>query len=474
MRQLTKPDPVPSIYGMRAGGHNALRPRRTTSVLQSHTAPPPMSHLAGSSFPPVDDAWNRYLDNVAARSTKSAQQCQVRGEPPRVAFCTAGAARTFASPLAFSSWMYNLVAASGARDEGRYLFLLLKAGDTDKWGGAGHTFYSHKETEIPGLQARLATPWLATRLAESVIVNGSGMPDTLQQRLDGVVPSSDLWKSYRNDRCGEFYNVNERNELEYFLAVSWCHAAIARQEATAGEAFGRVVFTRPDLYFHTPITPWCGWSDHVRLGCFLDHVLPCDAFWTAPRRFFDAFRDLAGVHRDCSPSEAERNKIHLLHKKSFDCCARQEVVLDLVGRGLHRSRNGTSAVAHVNVGLEDRQAALIFRAAQAVCEISLSYLYDRRSPMFHTYAMTRSEPEHGQGPTLVPRLGLKLRDIFSLPNRTISMRDHELASCHRALWARPCPGRASRPGTHISGDEYDCYAMKQRVVADLPVRAGGV
>ena len=51
---------------MRAGpaAHNALRPRRTTSVLQSHTAPPPMSHLAGSSFPPVDDAWNRYLENT--------------------------------------------------------------------------------------------------------------------------------------------------------------------------------------------------------------------------------------------------------------------------------------------------------------------------------------------------------------------------------------------------------------------------
>ena len=38
---------------------------------------------------------------------------------------------------------------------------------------------------------------LATRLAESVIVNGSGMPDTLQQRLDGVVPSSVFGRATR-------------------------------------------------------------------------------------------------------------------------------------------------------------------------------------------------------------------------------------------------------------------------------------
>ena len=234
--------------------------------------------------------------------------CDAVAPPPAIAFCIAGAARTFGTPLVQSHLQRNLVDALGGSDASR-LFLLLKTLDSSKLaaqGGLGAvSFKQHVgEATVDGLRATLRLPWLAPRIGEAVIVNGSGSY-THGDPTDGdcnrppycvAQASSTAWQQYRMQACAapavqdsaaynksccrvSISNAQRRNDEERMLmqamGVAWCAAAAERHEARHAPArFGLVVFARPDLVWWQPFKPWCSWPSHVVLSC---EAPGCDA-----------------------------------------------------------------------------------------------------------------------------------------------------------------------------------------------------
>ena len=99
--------------------------------------------------------------------------------PPRVAFCLAGAARAFASPLLLSALRANLISPIAGRDvaeHGSRMFLSLKLADSAKRNVAGVSFGQHRSQAEPLLDALTgrSAPWLPPLLGEAVLLNGSG------------------------------------------------------------------------------------------------------------------------------------------------------------------------------------------------------------------------------------------------------------------------------------------------------------
>lgn len=130
----------------------------------------------------------------------NAQSCQAAVTadvgPPTVAFCIAGMARTFATPLVLASLRWNLVEAlagpfalaqpsTTARHQGAALqsrlFLLLKVGVSlklnQKTSEAKYFASARKGNlgeDIDALHAALHTPWVRSMIGEVALLNGSG------------------------------------------------------------------------------------------------------------------------------------------------------------------------------------------------------------------------------------------------------------------------------------------------------------
>lgn len=105
--------------------------------------------------------------------------------PPRVAFCVAGVARTFATPLVLESMRRHLVEAlAGARAarDGSRLFIQLKLGDAPKLAPATNPemkyLFAGRLADVPSqlaaAQAALARPWVRALLAEALLLNSTG------------------------------------------------------------------------------------------------------------------------------------------------------------------------------------------------------------------------------------------------------------------------------------------------------------
>ena len=174
-------------------------------------------------------------------SVENGSTCDELGPPPAIATCIAGAARTFGTPVVQSHLRRNLVEALGG-SAGSRLFLLLKTLDSNKFVKRSEpgavVFKQHLgEASVGGLLATYATqtsirrladprqlcyshvlsraldrlrlPWLAHRVGEAVVLNGSGSYSAGDPAAgDCAAPpycvaqaNPDAWRAFRMAAC---------------------------------------------------------------------------------------------------------------------------------------------------------------------------------------------------------------------------------------------------------------------------------
>ena len=229
----------------------------------------------------ADSSWSGV---AREKAESSAAQCAGQDGAPHVAFCVAGAARSFATPLVLTMLEHNLHTAFGGAPSSRF-FLQLKQVDSDKLRQASTTtsFAHHRESTIANLLAALGTPWLHAVTAEAVVVNGSGASDSVgaADGTDRVARSDgERWRSFVpafpcNATAGRALSVrhhavdesraccdlssylrsqnNQERMLLHQLGLTWCHGAITRYEGRSRRAFDLVVHARPDLVWWEPV-----------------------------------------------------------------------------------------------------------------------------------------------------------------------------------------------------------------------------
>ena len=314
---------------------------------------------------------------------------------PTVAFCIAGSARTFATPVVTTHLHNNLIVALTGDVARARLFLHLKLNDSEKMMGlAGQRFHSHKETSFLSIMAALKLPWMSAHVGELVLLNGSGSyagPGCTAVTDDGsciVQPSAVAWKRYRTRACSlaqrQLRNLsgdtspmpcctpqnhfiatgnNEERLLLSHLGIGWCGARIPLYEEAHAMRFDMVVYTRPDAVWWQPVVPWCKWR-------WWDEMIHCDGpgcdmAWMVPRTHFDRLSRQHVMHRDC-PARPNTRGRHV-------CCTTSEHLLSFArthqnathvlppGQHLRPSSASGKTLKNINA----------LRSVKGVCEIVL-------------------------------------------------------------------------------------------------------
>jgi hypothetical protein len=292
---------------------------------------------------------------------------------PRVAFCIAGAARGFATPLVHEMLRHNFVRmlAPNPSRSGSRAFVLLKTADSSKlndWGNGNVQFAAHDEhaSRIPALVAALERPWLRRMLGEAVILNGSGSFSGLGWQPGGASSggasaagaraalrqpdADDTWRQLRSRECMMPWGLhpwqnaianetllardraragnNEERLLLSLLSFSWCAAAIKRHEAHVGADFDVIAYSRPDALLTRPLPPFCEilWKSNT-LAC---ESPAADGIWVIPRKLLPQLGNQAVAHARCSGRGAHETRVkprppRPAHKMT--CCGGAEHVL---------------------------------------------------------------------------------------------------------------------------------------------------
>lgn len=189
---------------------------------------------------------------------------------PAVAFCIAGAARSFSAPLVQQALLHHLVRAYGGANGSR-VFYLLKTADSDKMhevtGGRFRMKYVARTADANALMSALGTWQRANLLGEALVLHGSGVHthsdverrprDPNQEAAVATArANSTAWRLYRS-RCVDThdtpgvwqatpssvavqrnasntkalpylaYGNNEERLIANHLSLSWCREASA-------------------------------------------------------------------------------------------------------------------------------------------------------------------------------------------------------------------------------------------------------
>lgn len=111
------------------------------------------------------------------QAAAASARCSSVVQAPRAAFCIAGAARSFVSPLVAASFRHHFLGAFGIGNNSR-VFLALKTSDSDKMSGRHHDpgTIRFRKREIPedAILHIVQSQWLTRLLGEAVIIKGNG------------------------------------------------------------------------------------------------------------------------------------------------------------------------------------------------------------------------------------------------------------------------------------------------------------
>lgn len=165
----------------------------------------------------------------------AADDQQRRRQPPAVAFCVAGAARSFATPVVQMHLQHNLIRPSVGSDlssTASRLFLQLKLLDSRKIvRSSGQPFHQHKESTLASILAALGQRWMAPLIGEALVLNGSGSVDVTTvgcKRASSecvVQPMADGWRDYRIRAClGDQSNTERSRTMHHGGASAGTHS----------------------------------------------------------------------------------------------------------------------------------------------------------------------------------------------------------------------------------------------------------
>lgn len=255
--------------------------------------------------------------NVTASSSSIATST-LPARPPSVAFCFAGAARTFATPLMMENHHQMLVRPLTQEGDDSCAFVYLKLSDSPKVGSRVH--FDAQRTELGAVLAALGDgggtrdPWLGRMLAEAVVINGSGSFDGVGWRpavdggrsstraalaalREGNTTRAQLMRP-KNAKCGSGGNFAT---TEVALALQWCAQAIGRHEAREGRRFDVVAYIRPDQLLLHPVFPWCEWK--VAKETFTCLAGGLDGVAVMPRDHAAQVLGMLSMHTRCRDSD---------------------------------------------------------------------------------------------------------------------------------------------------------------------------
>ena len=289
---------------------------------------------------------------------------------PHMAFCVAGAARTFATPLVVRHLVTNFIeplsspcGSMGSTPRASHsaaLFLLLKTQDTYKsLGSVGFEPHNDRRSSISALVAALESPQLRPYITEAVILNGSGAVrdrDAIgwsfraSGRADNALRQADrtLWLRWRKpgrSRNGQSTPFNqsagasavtgqdEERLILNALNIAWCAGAIERQESTRGKGFrfDVVAYTRPDVVHWRPLKPWCEWGAELWTVAHVCELGGRDGVWLVPRSHLGRLAGQAEVWHACDDSWGSR-RIASGAQARYSCQTKAEELLSYVLR----------------------------------------------------------------------------------------------------------------------------------------------
>ena len=352
---------------------------------------------------------------VEAQAALSRSRCNRQRDMPRVAFCIAGAARSFATPLVLAMLRHRLLASHTASR----LFLQLKTEDSDKFTGAkavvGQINFRKTNVSNDALSAAIATDWLRNVTGEVALVRSSGAyvggDAAATVELAAVVTShagdTELWRQYASpcaaNSSGYLKTGNNQERMIYqLLGQLWCRGAIERFERRIGVQFDQVVFARPDfLWMEGAPVRWCAPANLASEGKAVWFAFKpgCDMVWAAPRKYLAPLLSMAETHRDCH-AEKKQN----LGRKAA-CCHTPEYLLNFV---IYKHGIPTDARAALKSGY-DYDA---LRNVQALCDIVLRPSYTRSQVVW-------THVQHG----LPATVGFHVRALFLTPTCVAGSRN---------------------------------------------------
>lgn len=180
-------------------------------------------------------------------------------EPPKIAWCVAGGARTLSRPAIARSIRTNLFDAFGARST---VFALLKTADnTDKLDWGVHPMDSS-----------------AAELRDALRVLGAA-PSRVRFVAPSDEPSPNEGCSIRPEWFGSagkkrgiktWINSHLRGTLGQLSSWHQCFEMVEKTEASTGEKFDLVAKVRPDTFWFQAVMPWCSFvnADSVHANAY--------------------------------------------------------------------------------------------------------------------------------------------------------------------------------------------------------------
>jgi hypothetical protein len=460
---------------------------------------------------PASPAW---LRAIGATGEAAASACSARASssprPPNVAFCFAGSARSFATPLMltqhYQHFVRPLAGSSIEQQRSSRAFMYLKIDDSDtrrpQPPGTFHVqggSFKHEQIELAPVVAALESGWVRRMLAEAVIINGSGAYSGEGWRAEDATssassairqPDPDLFVSGlpNSTFCS---GPTSPSGVHIALGLAWCAGAISRQEKRTGIDFTLVAVTRPDQLFLWPMVPWCQWS-------FTETTIACqasgtDGVWVAPRAHATQLLAMRQVYVNCGRDGGDAGYYQCMtmqHGATVPVnCGHASFPPKLRGRRLGAALspaccgvNNEHAFAQVlhrprPLPLYSKSCAVLssysftfLRSGVASCDAAINSAYMPHNP--HLWAKRFVREEGSVVARLPERAGLALRSLFAgRPMRTLDEQQrplgaHAMKECHAAL--EPIAGSA----------EWErLWHLQQRAraaPADLPAHAAPI